>query len=77
VATGAWTEAVRVAAMRHDTAFFRSPAFRDGIDAARLALRDYADALGAVEDLRTFAAQPNPDWNVLLAAVRTLFLELT
>jgi hypothetical protein len=74
---GAWTEAARLAAVRHDAAFFRDRQTRSTLD--RLALRTAADppARAAVERVRLVLAEADPPrWDALVDALHALAREI-
>lgn len=74
---GAWTEAARLAAARHDARFFRDRATRPMLD--RLASRAAADAQSraAVERVRLLLAEAGPPpWDALALALDGLAREI-
>jgi hypothetical protein len=68
VALGAWAEAARLAAARHDAAFFRARATRQAL--ARAGRLDLPAARAALDRLR--AISDPPDWASLLRGATAL-----
>lgn len=70
VALGAWAEAARLAAARHDAAFFRARATRDALDRATRVDGLPTAAREALDRLR--ASSDPPDWTALQRDATTL-----
>jgi len=74
---GAWTEGARIAAHRHDAAYFRSSRARTALKSAADLVHGDATALAAVERVRAVSQSEPVDWNALSAALDALLKELT